>query len=92
MVVVYLSILLPMPLPDPSDTFTRFETEFVAGYVYGRMLRKSGLSKLDLKEMYGLIDEAMKLIGRPTYFEKQALAEIEQLINGLVEPEPPDTV
>jgi len=63
--------------------FTRFEAEFIAGYVYGRCLPDDQvIRKTDYVKLYQYIDEALILIGRTTTFERQAMKEIEDLLGG----------
>lgn len=58
--------------------FTKQEAEYVAGFAYGYICRKAGVTP-STEELRAILDAAFQTIGVVSDFESEALEEIRRL-------------
>ena len=73
-----------------EQTFTTLEAEFLAGYVFGRVIEFMGgvfpgqhkLTEEQERALHAMIDEGMQYLGKKTSIELEMQAEMDQLLEG----------
>lgn len=75
--------------PPPEKIFTRYEMQFLAGIVYAKLIQRYGVrtssevsfTREEVADLREMLDEALHALGHETWFEIEAKAEIDKLLD-----------